>query len=225
MARTALIAGGSGLVGRSVLQRLLQDPAYAEVRLLTRRPLDLQHPHLRILLSDFRELGALGAELRADDVFCCLGTTLRSAGSREAFADVDYRMVVELAQASHAAGAQQFLVVSAAGASEHALAYYSRVKGRMEKAVSALGFEAVHILRPSLLMGERAEHRPGEAFAQKLAPLLTALTPGPLRRYRPVAAEDVAEAMVRLALRGESGVHTHHLPLTEEELEESDSRA
>lgn len=225
MARTALIAGGSGLVGRSVLQRLLQDPAYAEVRLLTRRPLDLQHPHLRILLSDFRELSALGSELRADDVFCCLGTTLRSAGSREAFADVDYRMVVELAQASRAAGAQQFLVVSAAGASEHALAYYSRVKGRMEKAVSALGFEAVHILRPSLLMGARAEHRPGEAFAQKLAPLLKVLTPGPLRRYRPVAAEDVAEAMVRLALRGESGVHTHHLPLTEEELEESDSRA
>lgn len=225
MARTALIAGGSGLVGKSVLARLLQDPAYGEVRLLARRSPALTHPRLRVILTDFADLTTIGTDLRADDVYCCLGTTLRAAGSREAFADVDYRMVVDLARAARAAGAQQFLVISAAGASEHALAYYSRIKGRMEKAIANLGFEAVHILRPSLLLGERAEHRPGEAFAQKIAPLLRALTPGPLQRYRPVAAEEVAEAMVRLALRGEHGVHVHHLPLREEEVEEADSRA
>lgn len=220
MTRIALIAGASGLVGRCVLERLLHDPAYTEVRVLTRRPLDLHHPHLRELRTDFAQLGALGALLEADDVFCCLGTTLRKAGSRAAFEDVDYRMVVELAQLTRAAGAPQFLVISAAGASEHSPSFYSRVKGRMEKAVSAAGFEALHILRPSLLLGARSELRPGEAFAQKLSPLLSALCAGPLRRYRPIAAEQVAEAMVRLAVRGDSGAHVHYLPLPEDETEE-----
>src|SRR3546814_286030 len=126
-------------------------------------------------------------------------------------------MVVDLARATAAAGAQQFLVVSAIGANEHALAFYSRVKGRMEKTVSALDFAAVHIFQPSLLLGERSEHRAGEAVAQKLAPLLSRITRGPLRRYQPVAADSVAEAMLRLALRGESGVHVHHLPLDDNE--------
>lgn len=222
MNRVALIAGASGLVGRGVLQRLLQDPAYAQVRVLTRRPLNLSHPHLREIVTDFTGLEALGESLRVDDVFCCLGTTLRTAGSRAAFEDVDYRMVVELARLTHAAGAQQFLVISAAGASEHAPSFYSRVKGRMEKAVSALDFEALHILRPSLLLGARSEHRRGEAFAQKLSPLLAMLCAGPLRRYRPIPAEQVAEAMVRLAVRGESGTHIHYLPLPEDATEEED---
>lgn len=216
MKRSALVAGASGLVGRRVVARLLCDPAYAQVRVLARRPPGIAHPRLETVLTDFGDLAALGPALAVDDVFCCLGTTLKQAGSRAAFADVDERMVVELARATRAAGAEQFLVVSAVGAGEHALAFYSRVKGRMETAVSALGFAAVQILRPSLLLGERAEHRVGEAFAQRLAPALARLARGPLRRYRPVSADEVAEAMLRLALRGEPGVHVHHLPLSEE---------
>src|SRR3546814_399229 len=184
MKRSALVAGASGLVGRQVVARLLRDPAYAQVCVLTRRPLDIKDPRLKTLISDFSDLGALGTALAADDIYCCLGTTLRRAGSKAAFADVDERMVVDLARATAAAGAQQFLVVSAIGANEHALAFYSRVKGRMEKTVSALDFAAVHIFQPSLLLGERSEHRAGEAVAQKLAPLLSRITRGPFRRYQ-----------------------------------------
>jgi uncharacterized protein YbjT (DUF2867 family) len=213
MTRIALVAGPTGLIGRSLLQRLLHDPAYTEVRALSRRALSLQHPRLRVHLTDYADLAALGDALAVDDVFCCLGTTLADAGSRAAFEDVDLRMVVDLSRAARRAGAQQFLVVSAVGASRHSLAFYSRVKGRMEAAVSALGYPAVHILRPSLLLGERAQPRPAEDAAQRLMPRISPLLRGPLARYRAVAGSDVAEAMQRLALRGSPGVHVHHLPL------------
>lgn len=215
MKRSALVAGATGLIGRHLLDRLLEDPAYTEVHVLTRRELGRSHPRLRSIATDLKNLTALGPSLGAQDVYCCLGTTLRVAGSRAAFEDVDYRMVVELARASLAAGAQQFLVISAVGASTVSPSFYSRVKGRMEAAVSALGFDAVHILRPSLLLGERAEKRPAEDLAQKLSPYLTPLFAGPLARYRPIAASEVAEAMLGLALRGQPGAHVHHLPLAD----------
>src|SRR3546814_13713002 len=100
MKRSALVAGSSGLVGRQVVARLLRDPAYAQVCVLTRRPLDIKDPRLKTLISDFSDLGALGTALAADDIYCCLGTTLRRAGSKAAFADVDERMVVDLARAT-----------------------------------------------------------------------------------------------------------------------------
>lgn len=215
MTRTALVAGPTGLIGRSLLQRLLNDPAYTEVRALSRRALPLQHPRLRVVLTDYVDLTAVGDALAVDDVFCCLGTTRAAAGSRAAFEDVDFRMVVELARTARRAGAQQFLVVSAVGASRRALVFYSRVKGRMESAVCALGYPAVHILRPSLLLGERAQSRPAEEAAQKLMPWISPLLRGPLARYRAVPGSEVAEAMLRLALRGSPGVHVHHLPLTD----------
>lgn len=213
MKRSALVAGATGLIGRHLLERLLEDPAYTEIKVIGRRAPDLQHARLRFVSSDFRQLDRLGEALGAQDVFCCLGTTLKTAGSRAAFEAVDYRMVVDLAQACLAAGAQQFLVISAAGASALSLSFYSRVKGRMEAAVSALGFDAVHILRPSLLLGTRAESRPAEDLAQRLSPYLAPLFSGPLSRYRPIAADEVAEAMLGLALRGQPGVHVHYLPL------------
>ncbi|HEY1076515.1 MAG TPA: NAD(P)H-binding protein [Fontimonas sp.] len=215
MTRTALVAGPTGLVGHQLLQRLLLDPAYTAVRALTRRPLPMQHERLQQVQTDLGNLSALGPALQVDDVFCCLGTTLQKAGSRAAFEDVDYRMVTELAAATQAAGAHQFIVVSAVGAGARSPAFYNRVKGRMEAAVSALDFAAVHIVRPSLLLGDRTERRPSEDLAQKISPWLSPLLAGPLSRYRPVEAEEVAEAMLRLALRGERGVHIHHLPLAD----------
>lgn len=213
MSRTALVAGPTGLIGGLLLQRLLDHPAYAEVRALSRRPLAVTHERLRLIQTDYYALAGLGETLHVDDVFCCLGTTLRAAGSRAAFEDVDYRMVVELARAARAAGARQFLVISAVGASPRALAFYSRVKGRMEQAVSTVGFDSVHIVRPSLLLGARGESRPGEALAQRLAPALNPLLGGPLARYRAVDADAVADSLITLALREQRGAHVHHLPL------------
>lgn len=214
MPKTALIAGATGLVGQHLLRRLLESGAYARIKVLTRRPLSVEDSRIETRLTDYSDLTTL--DLKCDDVYCCLGTTLREAGSREAFERVDFHLVNELAQAARAQGATQFLVVSAIGASPVSPAFYSRVKGRMEAAVSAMGYTTVHILQPSLLIGARDNRvrRPGEAFAQKLSPMLAPLCVGPLKKYRPVRAEEVAEAMLKLAFEGDTGAHRHALPLS-----------
>lgn len=216
MARTALIAGSTGLIGQSLLPKLLDSADYGRVIAVSRKPLRLSHPKLANLLSDFESLQPLQAQLAADDVFCCLGTTTAKAGGRAGLERVDYHMVLDLARTARAAGGQQFLVVSAVGSSLRSPAFYSRVKARMERSVAEAGYPTVHILRPSLLLGERGESRPGEEIAQKLAPLLGPLCFGRLARYHPVTAERVAQAMLVLALRAASGlpggVNLHEFP-------------
>jgi uncharacterized protein YbjT (DUF2867 family) len=213
MSRIALVAGATGLVGGKLLRQLLARDEYSEVRVLGRRPPPLDAGKLRFIASDFTRLEDLDVELKVDDVFCCLGTTIKQAGSQAAFERVDYHMVVDLARAAQKSGARRFLVVSAAGASAHSPVFYSRVKARMEEAVAALPFEAVHIVRPSLLLGERKDVRAGEWLGQLVAPLLTPLMVGPLRKYQPIQADAVAASLVRLALKGEAGAHVHALPL------------
>lgn len=214
MTRTALIAGHTGLVGRHLLQNLLADPRYGRVIALGRRLPVITHPRLQGLQTDFSGLGTLGAAIAADEVFCCLGTTLKAAGSRAAFERVDYHMVVELARATRAAGARSFVMVSSLSASPRSPVFYSRVKGRAEQTVTELGFEHLHILRPSLLLGDREERRPGEAIAQVLMPLADALLRGGLARYRAIRGEDVARAMLRLAAREDlRGAQVWTLPL------------
>lgn len=205
--RTALIAGASGLVGGHCLSQLLRDPAYARVIALARRPL-APGPKLETRIVDFDRLDA-AALPRVDDVYCALGTTIRRAGSQAAFRRVDHSYVVTLARRAAAAGAAQFLLVSALGASPRAPVFYSRVKGEAERDVATLPFQAVHVFRPSFLTGERAEHRPGErigiAVFRAIAPLLL----GPLRKYRPIAAGTVARAMRAAAHRGGAGLQVY----------------
>lgn len=212
-ARTALLAGATGVVGQALLARLLADARYGRVIVLVRRPLGQTHAKLEELMLDSTGPALLGAKLAADDVFCCLGTTQKKAGSQAAFERVDYHLVLELARAALAQGAQQFLVVSSVGASLKAASFYLRVKGRMEQAVLDLGYHSVHIVRPSLLLAERADSRPGEWLAQKLAPAINPLLGGKLAMYRAVPVEEVAEALLTLAMRKTPGGQVHHLPL------------
>lgn len=211
--RTALVAGATGVVGAALVQRLLADARYGMVKVLSRRPLSFLHRKLRVLPLPDEGAAALGTELAADDVFCCLGTTQKKAGSRAAFERVDYHLVLDVARAALAQGATQFLVVSAAGSSLKSPSFYSRVKARMEQAVLELGYKTVQVLRPSLLLAKREESRPAEWLGQKLAPLLNPLLTGKLAIYRAIPAEEVANAMLTLALRKVPGGHVHHLPL------------
>ncbi|MGH8529732.1 MAG: NAD(P)H-binding protein [Nevskiales bacterium] len=211
MARTALLAGATGAVGGFVLQRLLADPDYKSVTALVRRAPAQKNPKLRVQQTDFDLLDAQHALFAVDDVFCCLGTTLRSAGSKAAFERVDYHYVVKCAELAAQAGARQFLLISAIGASAKASAFYSQVKGRAEEAVKQQKIPGIHILQPSLLLGPRAESRPGEHLAKMLAPALSLITRGPLAKYRPIQAEEVARRMVDYAKSDQRGVHVHHL--------------
>lgn len=195
----ALLVGATGLVGQQCLQLLTQDPAVDAVRALVRRPLPSASPRVQVCVADFDRLEAHTEWLAADWVFCALGTTIAKAGSRAAFRQVDFDYPLQVAQLAKAQGARHFLLVSALGANARSRVFYSRVKGELEEAIAALGFESVTFAQPSFLAGERAEVRLGERIALKLGCLMP-------ERYRPVQAHQVALALLRAAKAGRPGV-------------------
>lgn len=205
--RSALIVGASGLVGGHCLALLLADKAYGEIVSLGRRSLPVEHPKLRQHIVDFDNLASQKHLLRADDVFCCLGTTIKQAGSKEAFRKVDFTYPSETASLAAENGAQQFLIVTALRANTRSPIFYNRVKGETEAAVSRLPFQSVHIFRPSLLLGERAEPRVGEQAAEEALKLFSFMLAGRLAKYRPIHARRVAASMIRVAKEDRRGVH------------------
>lgn len=207
--KTALIAGASGLIGSQLLTLLLASDRYAKVIVVGRRPVPQVHPKLEQRVLDFDQLEQHALALIADDVYCCLGTTMRQAGSKEAFYKVDYLYVVKLAALTAGNFAAQFLVVSAMGADPDSRFYYNRVKGEMEDAVRKTPFRVIHFFRPSLLLGARSEKRLGEQIGAVLLGILRPLLLGPLRKYQPVAAATVARAMLRAAEEDGGGVRVH----------------
>lgn len=204
--RSAVLLGATGLVGGHCLELLLADAAYARVRVVGRRALPREDAKLEQRVVDFDRLEEQADAFAADDVFCCLGTTIRAAGSQEAFRRVDHDYPLAAARLASARGAKRFLLVTAMGADPGSRIFYNRVKGEVERDVSALPFEGVALLRPSLILGDRADRRPAEALAQRLAPALSPLLLGPLRKYRAIDATAIARAMVRLAKEGVRGV-------------------
>lgn len=196
----AWLAGATGLVGRALLDLLLDEDRVGRVTAVTRRPTGRSHPKLDELVTD---LGRLEDELEgrvATHVFCCLGTTIAAAGSEAAFRRVDLEYPLRLARAARKAGARKFLVVTSMGADPRSRLFYSRVKGELEVELDTVGIPELHVFRPSLLLGERTERRPGERLAMALARPAQALLVGPLRKFRPIRAEQVARAMLKVAL-------------------------
>jgi uncharacterized protein YbjT (DUF2867 family) len=197
----AILAGATGLVGGECLKQLLESPRYERVVVVTRRALDPVpgHDKLRVVVVEFDRLGDVRSRLRGDHVFCALGTTIRKAGSQRRFREVDYEYPLRLAQLTLKNGARHFSVVSALGASPSSPFFYSRVKGEMEAGLRQQGWPSLAILRPSLIAGERAESRPLERLSEHLLRFSPAT-------WRPVAARDIAAAMIATALREPAGV-------------------
>ncbi|MBI3554012.1 MAG: NAD(P)H-binding protein [Elusimicrobia bacterium] len=206
--RKALLVGASGLVGGFCLQELLKEERYGGVTALVRRPLQVSNPKLRQEVVDFSRPESFARTLEADDVFSCLGTTAAKTASREDYRRIDYGIPFCVARLAVESGAKRFLLVSSAGADARSRLFYSRIKGELDEAVSRLPFQAVHIFRPSFLLGERPESRPAEKLFLRLAALTTLVLHGPLRKYRAIPAASVAKAMVRAALGG-GGVAIH----------------
>ena len=201
-----LIAGASGVIGSLALGRLLADPGVTAVHVVARRALTASHDKLHQHVLPLSELDAFTPDFRVDVAINCLGTTLRAAGSQAAFRAVDQEAVLAFARLAQRAGATHFLSVSAIGASPRASGFYSRVKGEVEMALEAMGFAALTLLQPSLLLGPREESRPAEAVGKVLARPLGPLLRGALAVYRPIEADDVAAALAAAALAQASGV-------------------
>lgn len=191
-----LLAGATGLTGEHLLDRLLNEPTVARVLAPSRRPL-AAHPHLENPVGD---LAALLPQLsgNVDIAFCCLGTTIKQAGSEAAFRAVDHDLVLAFAERARALGARHLLVISALGADAHSPVFYNRVKGELEAALQAQDWPQLTIVRPSLLLGARREFRLGERL---LAPLARWI-PG---KYRGIKACTLAHALWRLALEEQDG--------------------
>jgi len=194
---TALIAGASGLVGGELLQQLLAAAEYDRVIAIGRRPLEVTHPKLVSVAADFAALDQVAAGLQGDDAFCCLGTTIKAAGSREAFRAVDHAAVLAFAWAAQRAGARRFFVLSALGADAQSRVFYNQVKGETEEALQVLGFSTLAIFRPSLLLGRRVRPRSGERIMAAILWLAEPLLLGRLGKYRAIEAGIVARAMLR----------------------------
>ncbi len=193
--RIALVAGATGLVGREILAGLLADANVAQVHTLGRRELPASHPKLAQHVVDFRALPALPA---ADELYLALGTTIKVAGSQEAFRAVDFDANLAVARAARQAGASRLALVSAMGADAKSSIFYNRVKGELEDALAGLGYEALAIARPSFLAGDRESLgqpvRSGETLALRVSTALRPLIPA---NYRSIRAADVAAALLQ----------------------------
>ncbi|PYT15111.1 MAG: oxidoreductase [Acidobacteria bacterium] len=203
----AVIVGANGLVGQECLRLLLA--RYDSVTAVVRRSAGRIHPRLVERRIDLARLDTIEIATGAH-VYCTLGTTMKKAGSEAAFRKVDYDYPRMLAGRASAAGGARFMLVSSVGADPRSKNFYLRVKGELEEAVRTLPMDAVHILRPSFLIGEREEPRSGEAAGIALVRALEFALAGPLRKYRAIPASTVAAAMVAAANKNASGCFIYH---------------
>ncbi|MEK3674370.1 oxidoreductase [Paenibacillus sp. FSL R10-2771] len=209
MTRIAVVLGATGLVGRALTEDLLNGD-WDEVRVLVRRPLKLQHAKLRQIQIDWDQLGQYKEQFAGVyAVFCCLGTTIKQAGSQEQFEKVDLDYPLAAAALAKDYGVKQFLAVSSMGANAKSRNFYSRTKGRAEDGLIAAGFHGLHLFRPSLLLGDREEFRLGERTASVIMKALDFAMVGKAAKYRAIPAAKVARAMRNIALADTGGVHIY----------------
>ncbi len=206
MERTAIILGATGLTGEQVVEKLLADDYFSRIRILVRKAYPHHHPRLEVEQVDFQDQASWPSLMHGEALFSCLGTTMKQVrGDRELYRRVDFDIPLQAARAAAALGVKKLLVISSLGADPHSRFFYPKLKGELEAALGQLSFQAIHILRPSFLTGNRADHRPLERFTQMVYPLLRPMLVGRWRKYRTIGSDIVAEAMVKLAKSGKMG--------------------
>lgn len=202
MGKVALVAGSTGLIGSQLLELLLASNRYDQVKAISRKPLQISNPKLINIVCGLDQLAAHSEQLKCDDIFCCLGTTMRQAKTKEAFLKVDVDAPLQLAAITHHLGAQQFLLVSALGANQTSSIFYNRAKGEAEAGILKVGFRSVYFFRPSLLIGPRVEQRSGEDAAKFFYRWLSFLIP---EKYKSIESIKVARSMLAKAEADKSG--------------------
>ncbi|MCO5248104.1 MAG: NAD(P)H-binding protein [Chitinophagales bacterium] len=204
----AIIVGGTGLVGRHVIKILLEDNFFNKVYILNRRSIGYSHPKIQEIIIDFEDISSSIQNLLPTHAFCCLGTTIKKAGSQEAFRKVDYQYVLNFAKAVKNIGCQNLSVITALGTNKPSRIFYNQVKYEIAEALKDLQLRQLNILQPSLLLGEREEARLGEEVSQKFFSLTKKLWVGPLKNVAGITGKQVAKAMVEISKENHPGFHT-----------------
>ena len=208
MSRKIVIAGGSGLVGKQAADMLAR--AGFSVHLVSRRPSHALAPDIEEHVAPTADWPAIVAHIKPDVAISAVGTTIRTAGSRDAFRAVDHDLVLAFAKASHDAGTQHFITISSVGAMPASSSFYLRTKAKMEQGLRNIGFQRLDIMRPSLLTGgRRDDRRPGEALGILLSPFVDILMFGPMQKFASTPSGKVAKAISNLAKPAEDGVFVH----------------
>lgn len=208
--KTALVIGATGLVGRQVLNVLLDYDYYEEIILLGRRSPNIKDNRIREVIVDFDELEAHATEISANDYYCCIGTTMKAAGSEELFKKIDVTYPLELGKiALKDPNFEQFLLVSSYGAKSSSTLFYNRVKGELEDELKKLGLKRLHIFQPSLLLGYRPDFRFFEELAKITSNVLSFFVIGRSKRFWAIEGYDVAKSMFLIARKYIDGIHTH----------------
>ncbi|MFT5887008.1 MAG: hypothetical protein ACI9IP_003481 [Arcticibacterium sp.] len=199
--KTALIAGASGLIGQELVKYLLNSSLYNKVIILVRRKIDLEHAKLIQEIVDYKNLDL--SKIKADHVFCTLGTTIKKAGSKEAFREVDELFPLQVAKQLYKNGAEMYCIVTAMGANASSSIFYNKVKGEVENGLQKIGFKHLGLFRPSMLLGDRKESRIGEEIGQTVMAWLNFLTPSD---YKAIHIKKVALAMLQYAEKPKKGL-------------------
>ena len=207
--KTTALIGATGLIGSHLLKCLLDDDTFKTIRVLVRRPVSFSHPKIKVMVIDFTDEGAFKAGIAGcDAVFCAIGTTNKKVkGDKTAYRKVDYDIPVNAARFCAETGCRHFLLVSSVGANSKGGNFYLKLKGEVEDKVKSISIPSVSIFRPSMLLGNRQESRPMETFAQVISKPLASLFPS---IYKPIAAENVAKAMVAACKQDKPGFQVYH---------------
>ncbi|MCB9023213.1 MAG: NAD(P)H-binding protein [Lentimicrobiaceae bacterium] len=196
---TALVFGGTGLTGKFLTELLIADDRYYKIILYVRREVPSYHGKVKQIIFDAERISEIKNEITGDHLFCCIGTTIKKAGSKEAFLNTDHHLIVNIAKAAVSNGIQVFSFISSIGANPASSNFYLNTKGITEDVLKNLGFNQLNILRPSMLLGLRNESRPLEEFGKTLFKIFSFLLIGRMKKYSPVHALTVAKAMITAA--------------------------
>lgn len=194
--RTALLLGATGLTGEQCLKELLASDVYDTVITVTRKPLAVNHHKYQNIVVDFEKLHDYKLHLKADDVYCTIGTTIAKAGSQKEFRRIDFDIPKQIAEYTLWNGAQRFILCSALGANAQSAIFYNQVKGELEEALQKMNYKALLIFRPSILLGDRKEERTGERMGRAFAETFSFLFVGPLKQYKGTPVNILAKRMV-----------------------------
>lgn len=197
--KTAILFGATGLIGSHMLRELVADPDYDEVLIVVRKSIATPSAKVKQLVADHKSISSVATQLKGDDLFLALGTTRAKVPDQGEYAAIDRDYPLEAARIAKANGARTVSIVTAVGANPESKLFYVRLKGEVERELTKIGFEQTHIFQPSMLLGDRKEHRTLEGALMKSWSVVDRVLTGSLRRYRGIDGADVAKAMVRAA--------------------------